>query len=330
MFSNKFNIFLALAISCYITISNAELCTYNAQQKYSNLITKYPEITNELTTMSQHPISIWYTDKDSDALNTINTTLQNCKESTSVIIIYGMPNKDCAAGESTGGSNKNENDYKDFINRLNCVVDNKEVIYILEPDAISLSMDNGCGIKNNYINNVKNALDILSQNPNAKIYLDIGYWTLIYGDQKIFDLLQIVNQIDVNKKIKGFSLNLSNYRTNEENINSCQKIRDLSGMQYTCVIDTSRNANGPDSDNTWCNLKTAGIGSIPTSNTGSSIIDNFLWLKPAIEVDGHCYDSKNSYQSNQNAGEPDSEFFKILWNNGILKNKPNQHLRCNY
>jgi cellulase/cellobiase CelA1 len=328
MFSNKLTIFLTFAFTYLIGKSNADLCKYNSQQKYSNLMSQYPDISSELKVMSQYPIPIWYTDKDPNSLNDIKTTLQNCQGSTSVVIIYGMPNKDCAAGESSGGTNNNENDYINFINNLQSTVNNQEIIYILEPDAIALSINNQCGVQNNYIDNIKNALNIISQNLNAKIYLDIGYWVLIYGDQQINEILQVVNQIDPNKKIKGFSLNLSNYRTNVESINSCQKLRDLSGNQYTCIIDTSRNANGPNSDNVWCNLKTAGIGDVPTNNTGNCIIDYFLWLKPAIEVDGHCYGSNDSYQSNQDAGGDDPAYFQILWDNGILKNIPTSSLRC--
>ena len=98
-------------------------------------------------------------------------------------------------------------------------------------------------------------------------------------------------------------------------INACKKIIDLSGHQYTCIIDTSRNANGPDEKNTWCNAKNAGIGNKPTKDTGNDIIDYFMWLKPAIEVDGHCYGSENSFQSSQPAGGNDIEYFKLLWNN---------------
>jgi len=319
---------LFLTFICLINKSNADLCKYNAKQKYSNIISQHPEISNELNIMSQHSIPLWYTDRDSKSFDSIKETLQNCQGSTSVVIIYGMPNKDCAAGESAGGANKNENDYTNFINNLHSTVNNADIVYILEPDAIALSINNKCGINNNYIPNLKNAIQILSQNPNAKIYLDIGFWVLIYGDQQIYEVLNIVNQIDINKKIKGFSLNLSNYRSKTESIESCHKLRELSGHPYTCIIDTSRNANGPDNDNTWCNLKTAGIGEVPTDNTNICAIDYLLWLKPAIEVDGHCYGSNNSYQSDKGAGEVNIEYFKILWNNGVLKNSPKPSLRC--
>ena len=304
-----------MLLSYLIFNVNSELCTYNSKKKYSDLIIKHPELTEQFNFMSEQPIPLWYTDKALNSLNEIKETLQNCQQSISTIIIYGMVNKDCDAGESAGGYNKNPNDYTNFITNLYKEVNNRNIIYIVEPDALALSIDNKCGVGNNYISYIKNAINILSENKNSVIYLDIGYWVLIYNDQQVKDVIKIINNIDPNKKIKGFTLNLSNYRSNSEMINACKKIIDLSGHQYTCIIDTSRNANGPDEKNTWCNAKNAGIGNKPTKNTSNNIIDYFMWLKPAIEVDGHCYGSENSFQSSQPAGGNDPEYFKLLWNN---------------
>lgn len=36
----------------------------------------------------------------------------------------------------------------------------------------------------------------------------------------------------------------------------------------------------------WCNVKGAGFGMRPTLNTGSSLIDAVVWVKPGGECDG--------------------------------------------
>lgn len=315
-------------------IVKSKLCTYTSELKYQNLINKHPNLESELKTMSNYPIPVWYTDRDVNSINSVKETIHHCDKSTSIIVVYGLPNKDCSEIESSQGFNKNSEDYIKFITNLHDQVSDKEVIYILEPDALSLSMPNKCGLNNKYIDNSKEALKILSQNKNAKIYLDIGYWILIYDDQKIKDFLNIVNQIDTGNKIKGFSLNIANYRSNGESIDSCKRIRDISGKDYKCIIDTSRNANGPSIDSTWCNLNSAGIGNVPTDNTGVSFIDYFLWIKPAIEVDGHCSSSPNSFKSSNSAGSVDIDYFKKLWDQGSLKNlqknKQNLNLRCGH
>jgi hypothetical protein len=55
------------------------------------------------------------------------------------------------------------------------------------------------------------------------------------------------------------------------------------------IIDTSRNAGeGPPrlTCSSWCNSRGAGVGRIPTTETGYAIIDGFLWLKQPGESDG--------------------------------------------
>ena len=54
------------------------------------------------------------------------------------------------------------------------------------------------------------------------------------------------------------------------------------------IIDTGRNGVSDmrqDCSN-WCNIRNAGIGTFPTADTHSSIIDAFLWLKTPGESDG--------------------------------------------
>jgi endoglucanase len=74
------------------------------------------------------------------------------------------------------------------------------------------------------------------------------------------------------------------------------------------VIDTSRNGQGPNSMSTfgnapfnqptnvvatlqsgnWCNPPGAGVGLRPTANTGTPLLDAYLWVKIPGESDGQC------------------------------------------
>ena len=47
----------------------------------------------------------------------------------------------------------------------------------------------------------------------------------------------------------------------------------------------------------WCNIKGAGIGTRPTTNTGSSYIDSIVWVKPGGESDGTSNSSSPRYDS---------------------------------
>jgi endoglucanase len=61
------------------------------------------------------------------------------------------------------------------------------------------------------------------------------------------------------------------------------------------VIDTSRNRQGPwtptasypDSQD-WCNPPGRGLGLLPTADTGSTLVDAYLWVKIPGESDGEC------------------------------------------
>lgn len=314
----KLLILNSLLIYNILLINAINLCTYSSYSKYTLLSNQYPELLKEFNILSRIPLPIWYTDRDKDALNSIKNNLDNCNDLLSIIIIYGLPDKDCSSGQSSSGSNKNSDDYKKFITELSNIINNKKIIYIIEPDSINYLLPNQCGNKLNYKNNLITAIDLLSKNDNAQLYLDIGYWNLIYSDKDIYDILNIIYEIDPKFKLKGFTLNLSNYRKTEEMIKACSRINTLSKKQYTCIIDTSRNYNGPSIDNQWCNLLSAGIGTLPTTNTNNNIIDYYLWLKPQTELDGNCIGFTNSYQTYSNAGDIDIEYFKLLWNQGIF------------
>ncbi len=64
------------------------------------------------------------------------------------------------------------------------------------------------------------------------------------------------------------------------------------------VVDTSRNGQGPwtppadhpagDAQD-WCNPPDRGLGIPTTANTGSTLIDAYLWIKIPGESDGQCY-----------------------------------------
>ena len=59
-------------------------------------------------------------------------------------------------------------------------------------------------------------------------------------------------------------------------------------MQPHFIVDTGRNGVGnmrSDCSN-WCNPRGAGVGRFPTTETGNSSIDAFLWLKTPGESDG--------------------------------------------
>ena len=61
------------------------------------------------------------------------------------------------------------------------------------------------------------------------------------------------------------------------------------------LIDTSRNGQGPWTGGTqysdkqdWCNPPGRGLGMVPTTTTGTPLLDAYLWIKVPGESDGQC------------------------------------------
>ncbi|KAG6963434.1 hypothetical protein JG687_00006560 [Phytophthora cactorum] len=259
-----------------------------------------------------HTLMIPYTGDD------FHQSMREIKDLPPTVIVYGLPQKDCAHGFSTGGSNANTNDYRVFLQQLAASAGDRQIVYILEPDAVGLLADNGCGNDKGYAANLGVAMDILSQNGNAELYLDVGYWTLS-NDEQAAAVAQIVNAVDPDSRCKGISLNTSNYRSNAEMIATCERFVKASGRDYKCIVDTSRNFVSGSSE--WCNSEWAGIGEFPTSHTGSSVVSRYIWAKPPGESDGECTGQSNEALRGPSAGTFFPDHFVKLWDNGVFVQK---------
>ncbi|KAL4116495.1 hypothetical protein PRIC2_011948 [Phytophthora ramorum] len=162
-------------------------------------------------------------------------------------------------------------------------------------------------------------MDILSQNANAEIYLDVGYWTLS-TDEQAAAVAKVVNAVDPDCRCKGISLNTSNYRSNAEMAATCERFVKASGKNYKCIVDTSRNMVDPTSTE-WCNSNWAGIGELPTTNTGSNYVSRYVWVKPPGESDGQCTGEADQALRGPNAGDFFPDHFVQLWDNGVFVKK---------
>jgi cellulase/cellobiase CelA1 len=71
------------------------------------------------------------------------------------------------------------------------------------------------------------------------------------------------------------------------------------GFPATFIVDQGRAGvqNIRQQWGDWCNIKGAGFGTRPTTNTGSSLIDSIVWVKPGGECDGTSNSSSPRYDS---------------------------------
>ncbi|CAK4711527.1 hypothetical protein AeMF1_011403 [Aphanomyces euteiches] len=298
---------LALGAIMFESVT-AGICNALAHASWTNGAQANPQLKNALDALSKYAVATWYTDRGGDEIDQL---LQKCNGQVPSIVIYGLPNKDCAAGFSSGGTNRDSSSYKSWVQSLVSRVGSREVIYVLEPDAIGLLSNNNCAKQNNYLENLKTALGLISSgNPNAKIYADVAAWA------DIAQASSILNDLKSAGRLNGITINTSNYKTNAQLLPICQSISGATGGLH-CAFDTSRNYRGSTGDE-WCNSKTAGIGAPPGSDTGNPLVDYNLWLKPPGESDGECTGRTADALLGPSAGQFFADGFTSLWNNGYF------------
>jgi endoglucanase len=137
---------------------------------------------------------------------------------------------------------------------------------------------------------IKYAVTAFSALPRTAVYIDAGNSAWRDSDEALVAALRVagIDQAD------GFSLNVSNFRTNEESISYGQMLADKLGGKHF-IIDSSRNGLGPSkapavSDQNWCNPPGRALGHYPTTNTGIERLDAYVYIKVPGESDGTCAD----------------------------------------
>jgi endoglucanase len=123
-------------------------------------------------------------------------------------------------------------------------------------------------------------INVLSQNPNATIYIEAGAsdWE---GASRMARKLRRVGVA----KVRGFMLNATHYDWTRANIQYGLKLSRLVGGKHF-IINTAENGRGPIHKRlrngrrltVWCNPPKRGLGPAPTTNTSNSMVDAYLWV----------------------------------------------------
>ncbi len=209
-----------------------------------------------------------------NAVNAYVTTVTNAG-ALPVIVAYNIPQRDCG-GFSEGGVNS----YRQWIQAFSNGIGSRRAVVILEPDALP-GMDCLSNMdRTRRMQLLNQAVGILKGKPNTTVYIDAGHprWQ---SAQEMATRLTNAGVAQAN----GFSLNVSNYVNNAENISYGTQISNLIGGKHF-VIDTGRNGQGTNGE--WCNALGRGLGLRSTASTGNPIVDAFFWVKRPGESDGPC------------------------------------------
>ncbi len=236
----------------------------------------------ELTTVANTPQAYWIVPGPSASTVAKYTGDANAAGAIPVLSIYGIPHRDC--GSFAAGGMASGDAYRAWIDGIAAGIGGSRAAIVLEPDALAMADCLSADQRQERFDLIRYAVDALTRNPAAAVYVDAGHLRWHSPEE----MASRLNQAGV-ERARGFSLNVANFFTTEEEIGYGEAISGLTnGKHY--VIDTSRNGNGaaPDSPLHWCNPSGRALGVPPTTQTAGAHADAYLWVKRPGESDGTC------------------------------------------
>jgi endoglucanase len=236
----------------------------------------------ELTAIANTPQAYWIVPGGSAATIPAYIGGAQAAGAMPVFAIYGIPHRDC--GSFAAGGMGSGADYRAWIDTIAGGIGTAPAAIIVEPDALAMADCLSGDARQERFDLIRYAVDTLTRNPAAAVYIDAGHSRWHSPD----DMAARLNQAGI-EHARGFSVNTANFYTTDEEIGFGEAISGLTnGAHY--VVDTSRNGAGPidDSELNWCNPSGRALGTPPTTATTGPHADAYLWIKRPGESDGSC------------------------------------------
>ncbi len=234
----------------------------------------------KLSKISQQPHSLWL-DHTPEKMNILAKALTSMSViETLVIVLYDIPHRDVSGSYNTGGLQSSA-EYLNWIKQISKILSNKSVIVIVEPDSLAsidlLSVDD----RISRYELMSASSEIFSKNNQfARIYLDAGNPNWVEPKE----MAQRLQQAGVSLA-QGFAINVSNFVADTKCIDYGMQICSIL-PDKTFVVDSSRNGNGEDPLQKWCNPVGRKLGRDPVLFDDESRIDGYLWIKTPGQSDG--------------------------------------------
>ncbi|PSK48389.1 Proteasome activator complex subunit 4 [Elsinoe australis] len=265
----------------------------------------------------------------------MDTYLANIQKAGSntigAFVVYNLPDRDCAALASNGELSIANNGvalYRGYIDSIAAIIKkypNVQIALTIEPDSLgnmvtNLNVPKCANAATAYKDSITYAIKTLNF-PNVKMYLDAGHagwlgWPAnLQPAANIF--AEVYNAAGKPAAVRGLATNVANYNafsvatcpSYTQGNNNCDENRYVNafaplltaaGFPAHFIVDTGRNGKTPTGQQQWgdwCNIKGTGFGVRPTTNTGNSLVDSFVWIKPGGESDGTSNTTAVRYDS---------------------------------
>jgi endoglucanase len=239
-----------------------------------------------LRQIADRPVAEWIGDDPEERTRSITRSAARAGR-TPVLVAYHIPHRDC--GHHSAGGAVDAAAYRAWIRRMAAGIGDRRAIVVLEPDAVAHAVD-GCvpdDLRDERFALLNEAVATLAALPGTRVYLDAGHPAWIRDIRRLVRPLRHSGIAHAD----GFTLNVANFQPTRAVEHYGRRLsRALGGKPF--VIDTSRNGNGPATDEPgaerWCNPPGRKLGEAPTIRTGREKVDAYLWIKRPGESDGVC------------------------------------------
>jgi cellulose 1,4-beta-cellobiosidase len=185
--------------------------------------------------------------------------------------------------------------------------------------------------------------------PNVAMYIDAGHagwlgWSANLSPAATL-FAKVYSDAGSPAAVRGLATNVANYNawtissapsytSGDSNydeslyVSAIAPLLSAAGFDAHFITDTGRNGKQPTGQlawGDWCNVIGTGFGTRPTADTGSDLLDAFVWVKPGGECDGtsnttatrydyHC-GLADALQPAPEAGTWFEAYFEQLFNN---------------
>jgi endoglucanase len=235
--------------------------------------TTRPADAAEIDKIATAPQAQWFGDWNADVAQAVNAHVSaaTAQGRWTLLVAYNIPQRDCG-GHSAGGTAE----YKAWIREFARGIGDRPAAVILEPDALAGLDCLSATDRQTRLALLRDAVAVLR---GKAVYLDAGH-SAWHTTATMAARLREAGVADA----VGFSLNVSNFQYTANEIAYGRSIATQIGKHF--VIDTGRNGIGPNGE--WCNPLGRALGPRPTTATGDSLVDAFLWIKQPGLSDGPC------------------------------------------
>ncbi|NUS74075.1 MAG: endoglucanase [Corynebacteriales bacterium] len=236
-----------------------------------------PDAEKIQSNIADKPIARWFGEWSGDIQTATSAYVAAAGDKLPVLVAYNIPGRDCK-GHSAGGAGSPDA-YKKWIDGFAAGIGDKPALVIIEPDALAQLDCFNAEEKKARTELLSYAVDQLAAKaPNAWTYMDGGNAEWIAPGE----MAKRLQSVGVDK-IRGFTVNVSNYFTTEESTKYANAVNDGLGNKSHYVIDSSRNGKGANGE--WCNPGGRQLGEDPQAGGAG---DALLWIKVPGDSDGAC------------------------------------------